>query len=68
MNLYTFNDLASYLKEKGCAFAVKYNYEGETTTMSLIGISLTKEGKFFKANGKIVSKQMAELIEKSKDN
>lgn len=57
MNTLEFNYLVSYLKEKGVRFAVKTNFENGVK--SIIGVKVTKEGKFFKANGKVISRNFA---------
>lgn len=56
MELYQFNWLVSYLNEKGVTFAVKEDHVNNT--FSIIGVKITKTGKFFRANGKIVAKNM----------
>ena len=60
MKVTTFNSLVEYLNEKKVPFLVKLDFNNNP--ISLIGVKVTKEGKFFKANGKIISRQFAELL------
>lgn len=55
-----FNDLVKYLSNKGCKFLVKEDYENNTK--SIVGASWYKEGKFYKVNNVVVSKNMIPLI------
>lgn len=53
--------IATYLNEKKVPFAVSKNYE--TGEMKIIGVNISKSGKFFTANGIIISGNFAkELI------
>lgn len=60
MTFLTFENLVEYLNEKKVPFVIKL--DANNNPVSLIGVKVTKEGKFFKANGKIISKQFAGLL------
>lgn len=60
MTITTFNSLVEYLNEKKVPFLVKL--DSNNNPVSLMGVKVTKEGKFFRANGKIISKQFADLL------
>lgn len=58
MNLYELDSLKKYLVEKGVTFAIKKS----GNCLSLVGVSITKKDMFFRANGKIISKNVASLL------
>ena len=60
MTITTFNTLVEYLNEKKVPFLVKL--DSDNNPVSLMGVKITKEGKFFRANGKIISRQFADLL------
>lgn len=60
MTITTFNSLVEYLNEKKVPFLVKL--DSNNNPVSLMGVKITKEGKFFRANGKIISRQFADLL------
>jgi len=53
-------NIKDYLKERGVPFAVKFDCE--TGGVSIIGVKITKDGKFYRANGKIIAGNMAKLF------
>lgn len=53
-------NVAEYLNDKKVPFAIKTNCL--TNTISIIGVKITKEGKFFKANGIIIAGNMAQYF------
>jgi len=61
MTITTFNSLVEYLNEKKVPFLVKL--DSNNNPVSLMGVKVTKQGKFFRANGKIISKQFADLLQ-----
>lgn len=50
----------SYLNKKGVRFMVQKNYE--TGEEKIVGLSIKKYGKFWKANGKIISGNFAKFL------
>ena len=54
------NELITYLNWKKVPFAIKKDYT--TGEQSLFGIKLTKEGRLFKANGKVIRRQYALIL------
>ena len=57
-----FNEAVQYLKEKKVPFAVKQDFRNNT--ISIVGVTLSKEGKFFRANGKIIAGNFVSLLSK----
>lgn len=55
-----FFTVVSYLEKKGVPFCTKKDYGAKI--MSITGVSVEKKGKFFSANGKIISGNMAECF------
>jgi hypothetical protein len=60
MTTYTFKCLVDYLNDKKVPFVIKF--DSENNPVSLMGVKVIKEGKFFRANGKIISRQFADLL------
>lgn len=64
-NISEFKDLVSYLNSKKIPFAVKTGYENNKKSYyQLIGVKKSKKGKFYRANGKIISKNYYRLLSK----
>jgi hypothetical protein len=62
---YEFKDLISYLNSKKVPFAVKTVYkDNKPYSKQLVGIKKSKSGKFYRANGKIISRQYYETLKK----
>jgi hypothetical protein len=61
-----FNYIVKYLNERGVPFLIKthYNDDNEVCARSLFGVKVTKKGKFYRANGKIIATNHLYLIEK----
>ena len=55
-----FNDTVNYLASKKVPFMVKTDYTDNT--VSIIGVKITKQGKFFRANGKVIAGNMLSQI------
>lgn len=54
-------NIATYLNEKKVPFAISKNYE--TGVEKIVGVKIAKSGKFFTANGIVISGNFAkELI------
>ncbi len=59
-----FSLVVDVLKEKGVSFAIPYRFNTNQVNENdfrLIGVKITKKGKFYRANGKIISSQYANL-------
>ena len=62
---YEFKDLISYLNSKKVPFMVKVRYkDNKPYSEQLVGIKKSKSGKFYRANGKIISRQYYETLKK----
>lgn len=55
MHTLQFDSLIAYLKSKGVSFAIQ-------DKSKLIGVEITHDGRNYRANGKIISKNMASLF------
>lgn len=55
--VFTINSIVKNLAEKGIRFMLHTNYKD--STIKLIGVEVTKKGKFFRINGKIFGHQIA---------
>ena len=63
MNEIQFYSIVAYLKAKKVTFAIKTTFEdNEPKNRSLVGIKITKEGKFYKANNKIIASNIAKYF------
>ena len=60
---YELKDAAKYLKQRGVSFAVKEDHQNNSSY--IFGVAITKNGKFFRANGKIISENMIATIIKT---
>lgn len=60
MNIDELEDIAIYLRDKGIRFAIKEDYIKHT--ISIVGIKITKDGKFYRANGKIIAGNIAAYL------
>jgi len=61
MNDFQFDTLVAYLAEKGCKFIVKTDYLNNMKR-SIMCLHLSKVGKFYRADNKIISKGYAALL------
>lgn len=52
--------IATYLNEKKVPFAISRDFE--TGEMKIVGVNISKSGKFFTANGIVISGNIAKLI------
>lgn len=53
-------NVAEYLNDKKVPFAIRTNFLDNT--VSIVGVKITKEGKFFKANGVIIAGNIAQYF------
>lgn len=55
-----FDIIVKWLSEKKVPFIVKTDYkDNKPSKQTIVGITITKKGKFYRANGKIISKNLA---------
>ena len=63
MDISLFNDIVSYLKFKKVPFYLKTEYkDNKPHTTKLSSMVITKEDRFYRVNGKIVSKNVAKTL------
>lgn len=54
------NHIATYLYKKGVPFMVKSNHINDNR--SIVGVNITKEDKFYRANGVIIAQNIAKYF------
>ena len=63
MDITLFNDIVDYLNAKRVPFYIKTEYkDSKPHTRKLSSMVITKEDRFYRVNGKIVSKNFAKTL------